>query len=78
MIPVTRLDNSTIIINVEKIQSVQANPDTIITFTNNDRIMVKEPLSEVSSRIIDYQRALYQQPLMKSAVFQDLPGGRVH
>ena len=43
-------------INVDRIQSLQAIPETVITFTNNDKIMVKEPLEEVSQRIVDYQR----------------------
>ena len=58
MIKVTRLNNDVLLINVEKIQTVQANPDTIITFTNHDKIMVKEPIEEVSQKIVEYQRAL--------------------
>jgi flagellar protein FlbD len=46
-------------INVDMIQSLQAIPETVITFTNNDKIMVKEPLEEVSQRIVDYQRTIY-------------------
>ena len=60
MIKVTRLNDSVILLNVEKIQSVQATPDTVITFTNHDKIMVKEPIEEVSQRIIEYQRAIKQ------------------
>jgi len=59
MIKVTRLNDSTLIINVDMIRSLQAIPETVITFTNNDKIMVKEPLEEVSQRIVEYQRALY-------------------
>lgn len=58
MIKVTRLNDSVILVNVEKIQSVQATPDTVITFTNHDKIMVKEPLEEVSQRIVEYQRTI--------------------
>jgi len=49
MIKVTRLNDSVMVINVEKIQSVQATPDTVITFTNHDKIMVKEPVEEISA-----------------------------
>ena len=59
MIKVTRLNDSTLTINVDMIQSLQAIPETVITFTNNDKIMVKEPLEEVSQRIVDYQRTIY-------------------
>lgn len=58
MIKVTRLNDSVMVINVEKIQSLQATPDTVITFTNNDKLMVKEPVEEISQRIVDYQRAV--------------------
>lgn len=61
MIKVTRLNDSTLILNVDKIRSLQAIPETVITFTNNDKIMVKEPLEEVSQRIAEYQRTLYSK-----------------
>ena len=56
MIKVTRLNDSVLMINVEMIQSLQATPDTVITFTNHDRLMVKEPVEEISQRIVEYQR----------------------
>jgi flagellar protein FlbD len=58
MIKVTRLNDSVLMINVEKIQSLQATPDTVITFTNHDRLMVKEPVEEISQRIVEYQRSV--------------------
>jgi flagellar protein FlbD len=62
MIKVTRLNDSIMVINVEKIQSVQSTPDTVITFTNHDKIMVKEPLEEVSQRIVEYKRTVNLAP----------------
>ena len=58
MIKVTRLNNSVLMINVEMIQSLQSTPDTVITFTNHDRLMVKEPVEEISQRIVEYQRSV--------------------
>jgi flagellar protein FlbD len=58
MIKVTRLNDVVMVLNVEKIQSLQSTPDTVITFTNHDKIMVKEPLEELSQRIFEYQRAV--------------------
>jgi flagellar protein FlbD len=58
MIKVTRLNDSVLMVNVDRIQSLQAIPETVITFTNNDKIMVKEPLEEVSQRIVEYQRTI--------------------
>jgi flagellar protein FlbD len=70
MIKVTRLNDSVMVINVEKIQTLQATPDTVITFTNHDRIMVKEPVEEISRRIVDYQRAI------NSSLANGVSGGR--
>ncbi|MBN2467893.1 MAG: flagellar FlbD family protein [Deltaproteobacteria bacterium] len=60
MIEVTRLDNSKVLVNVDSIQSLQATPDTVITFTTKEKMLVKEPLEEVSKKILRYQRLLYQ------------------
>jgi flagellar protein FlbD len=56
MIEVTKLDNSKLWVNAELIHSMQSAPETVITFTTKDRIMVKEPVEEVSKRIIEYHR----------------------
>ena len=67
MIKVTRLNDSVIMVNVDRIQSLQSIPETVITFTNNDKIMVKEPLEEVSQRIVDYQRTITNTKLAAGA-----------
>lgn len=56
MIQVTRLDKSTMVVNAENIQSLQSTPDTVITFTNNMKMVVREPLDEISSKIVQYHR----------------------
>ncbi|UCF95355.1 MAG: flagellar FlbD family protein [Desulfobacterales bacterium] len=66
MIKLTRLNDSVLVINVEKIQFLQATPDTVITLTNQDKILVKEPVEEVSQKILEYQRAVYAGHLSAS------------
>ena len=61
MISVTRLNDSVLMINAEAIQSVEANPDTVITFLNRDRLIVKERADEVSRRIVQYRRVVQQE-----------------
>lgn len=62
MIKVTRLNDSVLLINAENIQSVEANPETVITFVNRDRLLVKEPVEEVNQRIVQYRRVLQIHP----------------
>ncbi len=59
MIEVTRLDNSTMVVNEEKIQSLQATPDTVITFTNNMKMVVREPVDVISRKILTYHRSVH-------------------
>ena len=66
MIQVTRLDNSKLMLNVEMIQSLQSAPDTVITFTNKVRMVVKESVEELSKKIIDYQKSVHFDPQLES------------
>ncbi|MEI8196410.1 MAG: flagellar FlbD family protein [Phycisphaerae bacterium] len=58
MITVTRLNNTKIIINAELIRYIETTPDTIISLTTDDHIMVKESAEEIVRKCIDYGRLL--------------------
>jgi flagellar protein FlbD len=73
MIKVTRLNDSILMVNVEMIQSLKAIPETVITFTNNDKIMVKEPIEEVSQKIVDYQRTINSKMVNGDGPSPDIP-----
>ena len=59
MIRVSRLDGSEFVVNAELIQVVERTPDTVLTLLNGDKIVVREPLDEVLSRVIAYQRQIH-------------------
>lgn len=73
MIQVTRLNDSVLLVNAETIQSVEAHPDTVITFLNRDRLIVKEPAEEVSRRILRYRRAVSEAPFSAQRCEPPLP-----
>jgi len=56
MIKLTRLDGEAFILNADLIKYVEHRPDTFITLTSNDRIVVEETPEEVLERTMDYQR----------------------
>lgn len=56
MILVTRLNNKQFYVNAELIQTVESTPDTVITLTNYERLIVVEPANTVVERIIEYKR----------------------
>ncbi len=56
MIQLTRLDGEAFILNAELIKYVEQRPDTFITLTLGDRIVVAETSEEVLERTIEYHR----------------------
>ena len=57
MIRLTRLNQEEFIFNAELIRYVERCPDTLITLTNGETLMVAEPLEEVVRRTISYHQA---------------------
>ncbi|MFK7758795.1 MAG: flagellar FlbD family protein [Phycisphaerales bacterium] len=58
MISVTRLNDQKFILNAEIIRTVEENPDTIITLVSGEHMVVKESMTEVVRRCIEYGRHL--------------------
>ena len=58
MITLTRLNGKPMVVNAELIRSVEENPDTTITLINGDHVIVRETMSEVVKRAIEYGRHL--------------------
>ncbi len=58
MIQVTRLNGKPFVINAELIRTVEEMPDTTITLINGDRFIVKERMSEIIDRAVEYGRNL--------------------
>ncbi len=62
MILLSRLNGITFYLNAELIQLVEATPDTVITLTSHEKMVVKEPAELVVNRMIEYQRQIRQRP----------------
>ena len=57
MIRVTRLGGKELVVNADLIRFVEATPDTIITLTSGDKLVVQENVDEIIRRCIAYGRA---------------------
>jgi flagellar protein FlbD len=62
VILLSRLNGVTFYLNAEMIQVIEATPDTVITLTSNEKLVVKEPAELVVNRMIEYQRQVRQRP----------------
>ena len=68
MIKLTRLDGELFVLNADLIRYVEARPDTFITLTSGDRLVVTESRDEVIERTVRYQQAKYLIPPPNRAV----------
>ncbi|UCD58567.1 MAG: flagellar FlbD family protein [Candidatus Hydrogenedentota bacterium] len=59
MIKLTRFDGSEIAVNAELVKFVEAAPDTIVTLTSDQKLLVLETVDEVIERVIEYKRLAY-------------------
>ena len=62
MIALTRLNGQSFVINAEKIRTVESTPDTIVCCDTGEKLMVRESLTEVMRRAIEYAR-LIRRPI---------------
>lgn len=60
MISLTRLNNSTLIINSDLIKFVEQSPDTVITLVNGEKILARESVDEIVERVIRFRRSVLQ------------------
>ena len=66
MIKVTLLNDRNIYINAEMIELVEETPDTIITLSTDKKIIVKEKIDEIITRVISYKRRIYSRKMLST------------
>lgn len=57
MIRLTRLDGQPFVLNAELIRYVEARPDTYVTLTSGDRLVVRETMDDVLDSAVRYQQS---------------------
>jgi len=58
MICLTRLNNTKLAINSDLIKFVENAPDTVITLTTGEKVMVREAMDEIVARVVEFRQAL--------------------
>jgi flagellar protein FlbD len=65
MIKVKRINGEEVVINAELIETVEARPDTTISLSTGNKIIVKDTVSEVIQKIIEYRQLVNQKRTRK-------------
>ena len=61
MIKVKKINGEEIVINAELIETVEARPDTTISLATGNKIIVKDTVSEIIEKVIEYRRLVNQK-----------------
>ena len=77
MIRITRLNGVPIVLNSDLIQHIENTPDTVITLTSGEKLMVLESANEIVEEVIHYRRKIlaFSRRLTESAA-EEYSGGR--
>ncbi len=65
MILLKRLTGSTLALNPDLMERVEANPDTVVTMTDGKKVLVHETIEEIVDLVLEYRseilRAAYRE-----------------
>ena len=60
MILLTKINNAHVVVNCDMMQSIEETPDTVITLSNGDKVVVKERMTEIIEKIVEYRRRIWR------------------
>jgi flagellar protein FlbD len=58
MIALRRLNNQPIIVNCDLIESIESTPETVVTLTSGNKLIVRDSLDEIRRRVIEFKREI--------------------
>ena len=64
MIHLTRINRVPLVLNSDLIEHLEVTPDTVISLTNGQKLVVLETTEEVIRRVIEFRRAIRECPLL--------------
>lgn len=80
MIHLTRLNHIPVVLNSDLIDLIETTPDTVISLTTGQKLVVLEPADEVVRRVVEFRRAIYHSvpdcPMKARTGTNDVPGGQ--
>jgi len=59
VIALTRLNGHPVMVNCDMIESLEETPDTVMTLTSGNKLVVRDSAAEVQRKIIAFKRAIY-------------------
>ncbi len=62
MIALTRLNGQALLINSDLIEAVEETPDTVVTLTSGNKLIVRDSMLDIQNKVVDFKRRIYAPP----------------
>lgn len=62
VIALIRLNGHPVMVNSDLIESIEETPDTVVTLTSGNKLIVRDRMDEVQNKIIEFKRKIYAPP----------------
>ena len=59
MIQLTRLNGHPVMVNSDLIEQIEETPDTVITLTSGNRLIVRDSMADVQRKIVEFKRKIH-------------------
>ena len=59
MIALNRLNTQPIMVNADLIETLESTPDTVVTLTSGNKLIVRDSPEEIQTKIIEYKRRIH-------------------
>jgi len=58
MILLTKINKAPIAVNADLIQYIEETPDTVLTMTNSEKVVVVETMAAIIQKVVHYRRLI--------------------
>ena len=59
VIALTRLNGHPLMVNSDLIEQIEETPDTVVTLTSGNKLIVRDRMAEVQAKIIEFKRKIH-------------------
>jgi flagellar protein FlbD len=63
MINLHRIDGTAILVNLDLIEIIEETPDTVVTLVNEHKYVVREKISEIVEKIVEFKCSIHFKKL---------------
>jgi flagellar protein FlbD len=66
MIRLTRINQTSVLLNSDLIEHIEVTPDTVISLTTGQKIVVLETADQIIDRVVEFRRSIAARPTVEA------------